>query len=122
MYCCQVMAHLLEHGAIVDALDSAGATPLMFAVNGDHGDAAGLLVDYGANVRFFFIRVSDVFAIRQRTSTGSTKHTDLPTMACSRFTVSFLTWSRNVYASHQPSSAVTAEITLVSCTDTTEAL
>lgn len=61
VYCCQVMAHLLEHGAIVDALDSAGATPLMFAVNSDHGEAAGLLVDYGANVRSSFIRVSDIF-------------------------------------------------------------
>lgn len=45
------MSHLLCHGAAVDALDSWGLTPLMCAVAGDHGDAAGLLCDYGADVR-----------------------------------------------------------------------
>lgn len=44
------MTHLLENRTLVDALDSVGVTPLMYAVNADQGDATGLLCDYGANV------------------------------------------------------------------------
>lgn len=34
----------------MDAVDLSGMTPLMYAVHNDHGDAAGLLCDYGADV------------------------------------------------------------------------
>lgn len=46
----QIMGYLLDHGAVVDALDSNGVTPLMSAAAGNHGNAAGLLCDHGANV------------------------------------------------------------------------
>lgn len=46
----QVVEHLLQHGAQVDATDASGMTPLMYAVNGNHGGATGLLCDYGADV------------------------------------------------------------------------
>lgn len=51
MFLVQVLESLLRHGANVDAVDAFGVTPLMYAANSDHGDAAGLLCDYGADVR-----------------------------------------------------------------------
>lgn len=46
----QIITHLLENGGLVDALDSDGLTPLMYAVHKDRGDATALLCDYGADV------------------------------------------------------------------------
>ncbi|CAN0424940.1 unnamed protein product, partial [Scytosiphon promiscuus] len=52
----EVLSDLLQHGAQVDAVDALGMTPLMYAINKDHGDATGLLCDYGADVRGALIR------------------------------------------------------------------
>lgn len=49
----QVLESLLQRGAQVDAIDASGATPLMHAINNNHGDATGLLCDYGADVSGF---------------------------------------------------------------------
>lgn len=40
----------------MDALDASGVTPIMYAINNDHGDATGLLCDYGADVRGAFLK------------------------------------------------------------------
>ena len=45
------MTCLLLHGAQMDATDASGRTALMYAVKANHGTAAALLCDYGANVR-----------------------------------------------------------------------
>lgn len=45
------MTCLLQHGAQLDVTDGSGRTPLMHAVISNHGTAAALLCDYGANVR-----------------------------------------------------------------------
>lgn len=45
-----VVALLLDHQAEVDVRDKAGKTPLMHACSGPFTDAAGLLIQAGANV------------------------------------------------------------------------
>lgn len=46
----EVAKFLIKHGAIVDAADLDGATPLYFATNFGHLNVTDILIEHGANV------------------------------------------------------------------------